>query len=1292
MDINNKSNLDATFTNMHEHMDRQQMETPHMHEGFRPDGGMHEGFRPDGPHMHEGFRSEGFRPEGFRPDGPHMHEGHMRDGFPMRDTSTSMPEAPAEQPHYIMPNMTGMNATMNTSLAMGKDNEKRKEREKEAPSAQVLTARLTETRRDFSANSLRDQLSQRLQQPASTMPPATGKTLEQPTNQAPGQTLGQGQPLGQQTGTEQTTTANTTDQFQAPAQPNQTSSPGSQLGQTGRTANPPTALGTQPTGAQQNQPQAGVPKDASKQPSDASKLTPRQFPSPLGGQTTQASTLSPNTTSTLQGKPEAAPTDKAGNNSNSQNANGEAANNKQPSSSDGGRMTPRQFPSPLPGRSAGMPPSSMGNPNNPTSTTMGQAPTNPTSSQSPLMGRADGSQPGMGKAADGTAGNMTDSMMMGKPMLGADGQASPRTLPGMSPNGVPASMGQMGLPSNGQGGAGSTMTPGMPGQKQPTDPAMMGKQPVSGFQSPLANTKMMGTATPAQSEVEGQQATNVGVFRPVSMMEDKTSTRQTSMAGNEREQIKMALATMFPTFPTLPLNAQSAIVDIYMSHPNLPLEQAAVFIQLTETPSFQQLGTSDRQLVMKLFGSMMESPMFNNNSGDSRLSQLLSDVANGMMGLNFYREANGKPGMPEATGMSLNLASPETASAIADALKGDVSKLAKLMMGLAGMVPEVRNQDSTWNSLMAEPNFSQLGDAQAGVYQAVKQFPTADKQALIQYAAIPSAQFAQASPTDQANQLKLVAAIDSSKDELGHLAKDSSPAIRADGGKGSVVGQGDKSDKAGAGQVSGGQTSIGQASTGEQLMEHIQEDTVQVELYRASDGKKMLVEDNKIKLNIADPSVQRSLATDGKLVASAVARLSGNAIRALDGKVAELENKPTFKKLDSDTKRIIASATKDYPNADAETLSQFAQSFNFQDNKERDSKNGREFAYTMRIVASMLHQNANNPQQLNMIYNSLQRILANDTQFQGFTKDTKYAASNEKGGVSMNSKWIENEAQNAATFVGEVNHALHERPNINWGGTIAVFANEYRSAYTEMLFRTNDNPEPEHMQQFMAGLLNTKPSSVYAHIRNTYDSDGEFTKLVDWINTKLEDKEVVKPEELRQVLLGMVGKTPNIASEEPFQQSWFVDNTSPFPDASAVLAQVAKQLPLDRLSKKEQSVVINMVRKYEADPHTFSQLMQMPTFQQASDDNRLWMLRVAGSLSASAAQEGKGSPVQRTLSQVLSGRTEIQFYDSESDARLSHLTGNKLQINLSECRPLLIDDWVAGLNDSLVQATISNKR
>src|SRR5262249_51463733 len=160
-------------------------------------------------------------------------------------------------------------------------------------------------------------------------------------------------------------------------------------------------------------------------------------------------------------------------------------------------------------------------------------------------------------------------------------------------------------------------------------------------------------------------------------------------------------------------------------------------------------------------------------------------------------------------------------------------------------------------------------------------------------------------------------------------------------------------------------------------------------------------------------------------------------------------------------------------------------------------------------------------------------------------------------------------------------------------------------AYTDELFRTNETPKPEHMRQVMNGLFNRRPSSVYAHLLHTYESDEVFAQLIDWINEKIDDDRVPAPEELRQMLLGMVGKTPNIGDAEYYEEPWIIDNQSPFPDASAVLARVSEQVSFDQLSQDEQALLVNITRKYDAEPQAFHQFMQTPTFQSADEGDRL---------------------------------------------------------------------------------------
>jgi hypothetical protein len=343
------------------------------------------------------------------------------------------------------------------------------------------------------------------------------------------------------------------------------------------------------------------------------------------------------------------------------------------------------------------------------------------------------------------------------------------------------------------------------------------------------------------------------------------------------------------------------------------------------------------------------------------------------------------------------------------------------------------------------------------------------------------------------------------------------------------------------------------------------------------------------------------------------------------------------------------------------------------------------------MIASMLHKCAENPEQMKMLFQSLQRLFNNDIQFTGFVQETAYASSNDGGGVAINSKYtLDDDINQAATLVSEINHAIHERPNIPWGGTISVFAAEYRTAYAEALFRTNETPKPEHMRQILSGLLNTQPSSVFVHLRHTYDNDSTFKNLVDWVYEKLADDQVVKPEEMRQALLGLIGKTENIASTDQIEQSWFIDNESPFPDAAAVQARVASQIAFDTLTKQEQSLVVNLVRKYDIEPQAFHKFMQTDNFKQANEQDRPWALRVIGNLASEAAKEGTGSTAYRALNQLQAGRINLSFYQDQSDDRLNHRAGNTCYINQASCQSEMIDDWIIGLNESLSNLILKN--
>ncbi|MBI4853840.1 MAG: hypothetical protein HY819_18755 [Acidobacteria bacterium] len=804
-----------------------------------------------------------------------------------------------------------------------------------------------------------------------------------------------------------------------------------------------------------------------------------------------------------------------------------------------------------------------------------------------------------------------------------------------------------------------------------------------GLSTQSSNSTQSGQNIDALSQANAKGAFSSVVNKAISLFGEKSAFSQPTLTGNDREQVKQALTTKYPIFATLPMAVQNSIAEVFVNQPDLPLDTAKTFIQFAETNSFQKLSTTDKATVFKMFGTLMQSPLFN-NFNDGRIGQLLNDIAEGLIDFQVYRSSSSETGKSDTTGFALNLGSQEVTSALNTALKGDSSKLVSILLNLGKQVPDLQAQDPTWKGLMSQSEFKDLSVGQQEIYQTVKQFPGADTKKLIEYAQLPSAKFLAATTSDRTNELKLVAAVNATNTMVKEgEVKEST---------GEMAGQPPKTTGSGlrlAG-LSAGRLDASGPTQQMPLDKLIQEGTVNVEFYRANDGKKNIVDGNNIKLNIADPSVQRSLSTDGKLVTGAINRFSGVAAQSIDEKIKDLNNTPGFKKLDNETKRLIASALKEHPNADLKELLKFSESPNY--TEIPPDKNNREKAQLMRMVASLLHQYADNPKQLAMLYNSLQRLFNNDIKFNGFINDSKYASNNQGGGVSVNSKWVENEREAATAFVTEVNHALYERPNISWGGTIAFFANEYRAAYTEVLFRTNAEPEPEHMRQFINGLLNTQPSSVYAHLRNTMDRDPVFSNLVNWISEKLDNDEVIKPEELRQTLLGMVGKSPNIASEEPFKQSWFIDNESPFPDASAVLAEVSRQLHFDKLSTKEQAIVINLVRKYNADPQVFHQLMQMPKFTESEETNRAWLLRVLGGLSSEASKEGKGSPAHRTLTQILGGKVEIEFYQSETDSRLQYLEKNVLNINLTEGQNLLIDDWVIGLNDLIIESVIGTKK
>jgi len=1071
------------------------------------------------------------------------------------------------------------------------DEEKRKSKEKDKGQVESnLTARYLKPRRSFNTNSLKDQLSQRLQQSKPQGEPA--KATNQPTDQTSQDASVSEQPdMMMSDGFVKLPTTNKGQQVSNPKEGTNLSQPG--YSQT------PTA--------------DSIFRGQGQSPKQNPLAQPGQSVIRDGQGLTNTFGLQRNTQDG-QSNPSVSSDGKTpGQNNNA---------GQDQLSSGVQKGTPRQFPSPL-------------------GTNINQLASSLTSSMLSSQLKPSTTTQSTPVTPNNTADSSTmpKSPVFGRPAgLSSQGFQSPLTpqFPSSSPN-------PLGLPTE-KPGIGKTST-------QDTD---------------------------ALSQANAKSPFGAIVNKPVSMFEDKSSYSQTSLATNDKEQVKMALATKFPTFATLPPNIQNSIAEVFVSQPDLPLETAETFIQFAETNSFQKLGTNDKTLALKMLGSLMQNPM--SGANDGRMAQVLNDIASGMMDLQIYRSPSNEPGRSDSTGFALNLGSPEVADAVNQAMKGDSSKLANIFLNLVKVVPNVQAQDPTWQTLMSQPDFKDLQVGKQEIFQTMKQFPDANAKQLVEYAASPSAKFVAASPTDKTNELKLVASVNTLKEgetkdvngETGQPARTTGSGLRLPG-------------------LSAGKLDATPGTTQQiPLDELVQEGTVNIGLYRANDGKKNVVEENNIKLNIADPSVQRSLATDGKLAGAAATRMTAVAAKSVDQAINELNNNPAFKKLDEKTKRLLASALKEHPKADVEQLLKFAQSDSY--TEIPPDKSSREKGHLMRMVASLLHQFADNPKQLMMLYNSLQRMFNNDIKFDGFLNDSKYISNNQGGGVSINSKWVENEREAAAVFVTEVNHALHERPNMNWGGTIAFFANQYRSAYTETLFRTNAQPEPEQMRQFITGLLSPQPSSVYAHLYNTYQTDPVFTNLVKWIEDKLNDDEVVKPEELRQTLLGMVGKSPNIESEEPFQDSWFIDNESPFPDAAAVVAQVSSQVALDQLSTKEQAVVINLVRKYEADPCIFHELMQMPRFQQADEAEKTWLLRLVGGLSSEASKEGKGSTAQRTLAQVLGGKVDIQFYENQTDPRLQHLEKNVLNINLHEAQNLLVDDWVAGFNDAAIDSILGTRK
>lgn len=720
---------------------------------------------------------------------------------------------------------------------------------------------------------------------------------------------------------------------------------------------------------------------------------------------------------------------------------------------------------------------------------------------------------------------------------------------------------------------------------------------------------------------------------------DDASHREQSTKG----QIGEALSRLFPQFASLPPQLKSLIIEVYVERPELPLETAITLIQATETASFHQLGSADRQTFVKLLGSLMASPEYR-NPVDTRLRELVDQIARGVLDLRFLRDGAGE-GRADAAGISLHMSDPRLQTAILAALRGDTTRLSAILLALAQKIPQAQAEDPVWQNLerSQEPRvasqFASLGEVKTQVYNVVKSFPDVDPKRIVEVAALPTREFQQALPTERAAELRLFAALDLESSKP-HTAPNPAPT----------------------------------------LSDRLINTEISVKLYRGGDGRKVSVEGKEIQLNLADPSVQRSLETDARLAAGAAIRLGGAAARRIDTRAEQLESRPSVKRLDKQTRSLLAAIAEEYPEADVDLLAKFAES---QDLTSGSKKSGRERAHAMRFIASVLHQVAADPQRLDLAYQSILRLINGDVQLNGFMREASGLVA-DGSGISIDPKYlVEDQNENLVQLVAEVNQALHERPGVEWGGTIAMFASDYRAAYAEEFFRTGSTPSSGHMRQVLRTLLNSRPSNVYAQLGYTYDTDPEFRGLVDEIYSRLDEDRVVEPEELRQMLLGIVGKSPNIIPGEQYEQPWILDNHSPFPDATAVVAKVASRPEFNALGATEQAVVINMVRKYEAVADDFCRFVKTELFSKQPEEERLLLLRVLGTLSALA---GQNAAARALVARMLAGRVEVEFLQ---DGQAFSLDADKIRLGLKECNARIIDDWICELGEELTLSAVT---
>ncbi|MCS6884730.1 MAG: hypothetical protein RMM17_02930 [Acidobacteriota bacterium] len=723
---------------------------------------------------------------------------------------------------------------------------------------------------------------------------------------------------------------------------------------------------------------------------------------------------------------------------------------------------------------------------------------------------------------------------------------------------------------------------------------------------------------------------------------DEKPRGQATFSG-DKAQIRAALQHMFPQFSLLPAQSQSLIVDVYLSLPRLPLEAGIVLINFVETA---QLGAADKQLFLKLLGNLILSPRYADPL-DTRLKELVEQLARGVLELRVTREG---PSRAEPATIVLNLNDAQLQMAINLALQGDTQPLVTMLLAFSRSVSESQAQDVLWQSLESIPDFRTLGEVKTQVYRAVKAFPETDVGKVVEYAALPSKSFLKALPSDRAAELRLLASL------TLEAKKQSSATSFAS-----------SDDKAGSVPTS----SSTEAALAATVIERIASGNIPLKIYKAADGRKVSSEGKQVALNVADPSVKRSLEGDCKLAASAVARFAPSAMKYVDVRAEKLQSRPSFRRLDAQTSRTITSILDDYPDVDPDLLAKFAESQDFC----RGDSSRREKAHAIRFIASVLHQVSSDPKRMDMAYQAILRLINGDIQFTGFMREAAGLVA-DGSGIAIDPKYLDSEQENAVQIVAEVTQALQERPSTPWGGTIAMFATDYRAAYAEEFFRTNAKPCVSYMKQVLDMLVSSRPSSTYAQLRHTYATDPDFARIVDYIRSELDEERVVEPEELRQMLLEIIGKSPNITSSEMYEQPWLLDVASPFPDATAVVAAVAAKPELSRLNADEQAVIVNMVRKYGCNVDDFCRFVSVRPFLEHEEKKLL--LRVFGTLSALMKEYSLAADI---ISGLLSGRTKVEVVQQ------SELLFDGKVLRFGREQTAAVDDWMFVLAEEIRNAS-----